>query len=82
MPEHWLTRRDDPRTVLVVSILVLASGVLFAALGTGIPSAFMAIWIAVSLAQTVYAIVAVHRQQQAGRAEPGGGTEPNTKLLW
>ena len=62
VPKHWLLNRDDPRTMLVVSAVVLASGILFAALGAGIPITFLAIWLVAAAAQTIYAIVRVRRR--------------------
>lgn len=59
MKPRWLLDREDPRTVLAVSILILAFGVAVAApmLASGIPLAFLVIWYVVSVAQLIWAAI-------------------------
>lgn len=79
MPRHWLPDREDPRTVLAASVVVLASGILFATLGTGIPGAFIAVWLVAAAGQTIYAIVRVRQlANKAGRPtnQPEPGSQP------
>ena len=61
MPRRWLLSRDDPRTVVAVSAVVLAVGILAATLGTGIPGPFMAVWLVASAGQLVHAVVRLRR---------------------
>ena len=64
MLRRRLTDRDDPRTALTLSVVILASGVVFALLGTGIPRVFLVVWLVVAAAQTVHALVRVHRSRR------------------
>ena len=79
MPRHWLLDREDPRAVLAASVVVLASGILFATLGTGIPGAFIAVWLVAAAGQMVYAIVRVRQLgNEDGRPtnQPEPGSQP------
>jgi hypothetical protein len=78
MPRHWSLDREDPRTVLAASVVVLASGILFATLGTGIPGAFIAVWLVAAAGQTMYAIVRV-RQLGNESGRPTNQSEPDSE---
>lgn len=79
MPRHWLLDREDPRAVLAASVIVLMIGILFATLGTGIPGAFLAVWLVVAAGQTIYANVRVRQLGTDDRRphhQPERGSEP------
>lgn len=71
MPRHWLFDREDPRTVLAISVLVLVVAIVVTALGTGIPGVFLAVWLAAAIAQVVYAIVRLARERMDSRRPDG-----------
>lgn len=68
VPKHWLFDREDARTVLIVSVLILAFAIGASVATTGIPWVFIAVWIAASVAQVIYAIVRLVRERRAGSA--------------
>lgn len=71
MPRHWLFDREDPRTVLAISVLVLVVAIVVTALGTGIPGVFLAVWLAAAIAQVVYAVVRLARERMDSRGPDG-----------
>jgi hypothetical protein len=62
-----LLDREDLRKVLAGSVVVLASGIMFATLSTGIPGAFIAVWLLAAGGRTVYGIVGVRQLAEDGR---------------
>lgn len=67
VPKHWLLDRDDARTLLVFSVLVLVVAAVLSLLATAIPAILRVVWVAVSLAQLIYAIVRVVRERGGRR---------------
>jgi hypothetical protein len=68
MKPRWWLEREDPRTVLAVSIVILAFGVAMAApmLDSGMPLAFLVIWYVVSVAQLVWAAIRYRQWRRQG----------------
>lgn len=68
MKPRWLLDREDPRTVLAVSIVILAFGVAVAPpmLDGGVPLAFLVIWYLVSVAQLVWAAIRFRNWRRQG----------------
>ena len=64
---RWILDREDPRTIFVVTVAILAIGGLLAAPALddgGWLSILAATWIVVSVAQLVWSIVKLRRWQQ------------------
>ena len=67
---RWLVDREDPRTVLLVSVLILGIGIVMvrSLLDSGLPLAFVVLWFVLSVAQLVRAVLHYRRwRRRAGR---------------
>jgi hypothetical protein len=70
VPKHWITDREDPRTVLVVCVIVLAVGLV--AVPTmmregGITAWFSAVWLVLATVQVIWATARLHRWRTRDR---------------
>ena len=57
MKARWLLDREDPRTVLLATIVILGFGVVIAApmLDSGMPVTIVVAWFVVAVAQLIWA---------------------------
>ena len=57
MKWRWLLDREDPRTILLVTIFILGFGIVIARslIDSGLPTAVVVLWFVVSVAQVVWA---------------------------
>lgn len=68
MKRHWLLDREDPRTVLAGCVLILVVGGAIAApmLDSGMPVALLVVWLAVCVAQLIWAAIHYRRWRRRG----------------
>ena len=77
MPKHWLFDREDPRTVLLATVVILLWGgfVVSRMIGDGGFGFFFATgWLVLSVGQVIWAAVR-YRRWRLGRRQPVGRTD-------